>query len=261
MSCLALDWGHLHVRVRGAVEAPAVLFINSLGTDLRMWEGVAERMPGVRAIGFDARGHGLSATPATDWTIEDLAGDAIAVLDALGIARVVVAGCSVGGMVAQHLAAVHPGRVIAAVFSNTAARIGTAESWQARIAAVEAHGMGAIAEAVLERWFAAPFRQGAAHLLWRTMLERCDPAGYAGTCRALARADLGDRIAAIRCPALVLAGAEDQATPAALVRDLADALADARFHLIAGSGHLPAIDNPAGTAALMLDFLGGYVHV
>lgn len=138
MRVLTRPWGHLHFRDSGPSGAPALLFANSLGTDLRMWEAVGERLSGVRTIGFDKRGHGLSATPEGGWDIADLAEDALAILDHLGLERVVVAGCSVGGLIAQALTVRRPERVSALFLSNTAARIGTPESWQVRIDAIEA---------------------------------------------------------------------------------------------------------------------------
>lgn len=255
MRCLTLPWGHLHFHTSGPSGARAVLFINSLGTDLRMWDGVAERLSGFHLIRFDTRGHGLSATPDGDWDVADLAQDAAALLDHLGLETALVAGCSVGGLIAQALALQHPGRTSALLLSNTAARIGTPESWQARIEAVRSGGMIAVASAVLARWFAPDFLEAPEVRLWETMLLRCDPRGYAGTCGALARADLTRDVGRIACPTLCLAGSEDQATPPDLVRATADLIPGARFVCLAGSGHLPAIDAPKETARLLQGLL------
>ncbi len=255
MRVLTRPWGHLHFRDSGPSKAPALLFANSLGTDLRMWEAVGERLPKVRTIGFDKRGHGLSATPEGGWDIADLADDAIALLDHLGLERVVVVGCSVGGQIAQALTIRHPERVSALLLSNTAARIGTPESWQARIDAIEAGGLAAIAPAVLTRWFAPAFLARPDARLWATMLERCDPQGYIATCEALARADLTAEVPRITCPTLCLAGSEDQATPPDLVRATAERIPGARFVVLDGSGHLPAIDAPEATARLIRDLM------
>ena len=255
MRVLHRPWGHLHFRDGGPSSGPAVLFLNSLGTDLRMWDGVAALLPEVRRIGLDKRGHGLSATPDGDWDLADLAGDAMAVLDHLGVARATIAGCSVGGLIAKGIALRHPERVSALLLSNTAARIGTAETWRARIAAVETGGMAAVAPAVLARWFAPDFLSRPEARLWETMLLRCDPRGYTQTCGALARADLTRDVGRIACPTLCLAGSEDQATPPDLVRATAELIPSARFVCLAGSGHLPAIDAPEETARLLEDLL------
>jgi 3-oxoadipate enol-lactonase len=261
MHCLMRPWGHMHFRDDGSKAAPALVFANSLGTDLRMWDEVVALLPDCRCIRFDKRGHGLSACPTEPWTIDDLGRDVIDLMDHLGIARAVVIGCSVGGMIAQSVAAQASGRVAGLVLSNTAAKIGTEEAWQARIDAVQAGGMNSIAEAVLDRWFPANLRKQPKALLWLTMLQRCDADGYAGTCRVLANTDLRAAAATLSMSALVLAGSEDQATPVDLVAAFALTLPHARFEVLDGSGHIPAIDAPEATAAQINTFLTEIAHV
>jgi 3-oxoadipate enol-lactonase len=260
MFCLIRPWGHLNYHISGPEGAPVILWANSLGTDLRMWDAVMALMPGWRHVRFDKRGHGLSATPDTAWTVTDLADDAAAVLRHLRIDRAVMAGCSVGGMVAQALAIGHPGLVRALVLSNTAAKIGTADAWAARAQAVRTGGIAAIAGAVLERWFAAPFRHSDEARLWGTMLLRCDPAGYIGTCDALACADFRTKIAGIKVPTLMIAGTEDLATPADLVAETCAMIPGARLVTMQGSGHIPAIDAPEATVAAINLFLKEHLH-
>ena len=256
MQILMRPWGHMHFVDEGPKDAPAVLFANSLGTDLRMWQSVAAQLPH-RCIRFDKRGHGLSATPKADWMVEDIADDAVALLDHLGIDRAVIAGCSVGGMMAQAFGIHHPARARALILSNTAAKIGTHESWQARIDAVAADGIAAIADVILDRWFPKDFRARDAALPWATMLRRADPVGYIQTCRALSLADLRAGLAGIDLPVLLLAGSEDQSTPPALVAETAALIRGAKLHILQGSGHIPAIDAPDATATAIADFLGG----
>jgi 3-oxoadipate enol-lactonase len=255
MKCLIQPWGHMHYHISGPDDAPAILWANSLGTDLRMWDGVVAQLPGWRHIRFDKRGHGLSFTPQTPWTVTDLAGDAAALLAFLGIKRAVVAGCSVGGMIAQAIAIHHQGLVRALVLSNTAAKIGTAEAWAARIDAVEAGGIAAIRDAVLERWFAAEFRQSDAARPWGTMLLRCDAPGYTGTCGALAKADFRSEVGRIAVPTLMIAGTDDLATPPDLVAETCALIDTAQLVLLQGSGHIPAIDAPEATASAISTFL------
>ncbi len=257
MPCLLRPWGHLNFRDTGDRDAPAILFANSLGTDLRMWDGVIAALPGFRCIGFDKRGHGLSATPSQNWTMEDLASDVVALLDHLGLARAIVAGCSVGGLIAQSLALDHPNRVRALILSNTAARIGTADMWATRIDALRAGGIASVSGAILERWFAPAFLRSPDSLPWQTMLLRCDVMGYVGTCKALATADLSARVPSLSLPVLVLAGSEDQATPPELVAQTAAMIPGARLETLIGSGHLPAIDAPSRTADMIKTFATG----
>jgi 3-oxoadipate enol-lactonase len=256
MQILMRPWGHMHYVDEGPKDAPTTLFANSLGTDLRMWQGVTQRLSH-RCIRFDMRGHGLSATPAADWSVEDIANDAAALLDHLRIARATVAGCSVGGMVAQAFGVHYPTRARALILSNTAARIGTAESWQTRITAIETSGLASIADTVLDRWFPKSFRAKAEALAWQTMLLRTDPAGYVQTCRALSRADLRAGLATLNLPVLLLAGSEDQSTPTALVAETAALIRGAQLFELQGSGHIPAIDAPEATARAISDFTGG----
>ncbi|MBI1173360.1 3-oxoadipate enol-lactonase [bacterium] len=252
MPVLMRPWGHLHYQDKGS--GPPVIFANSLGTDLRMWQDVTPLLPG-RRITFDKRGHGLSATPEAPWTVQDLAADVLALMDHLELASTVMVGCSVGGMVAQAAALAAPARVRGLVLSNCTARMGTPEAWAARIAAIEAHGIGGITDMILERWFPPAFRAMPDCLAWRTLLVHSDQAGYIGTCQALALADLRAEVPRIACPVLMLTGDADLGTPPAQVRETAALIPGARVELLEGSGHIPAIDAPARTAALIAQFL------
>lgn len=253
MQILPRPYGALHLRVEGPQDAPAVLLCNSLGTDLRLWDALMPYLTDWRVIRYDKQGHGLSDLgDGTD--IADHAADAAAILDTLtGPATVI--GCSIGGLIAQRLAADRPDLVRALVLSNTAAKLGTAESWNARIAAVDAGGTAAIADAVMERWFAAPFRAKPELALWRNMLARTPRNGYVAACHALASADQTVATAKLRLPCQVIAGSEDGASPPEIVRATADLIDGAEFHLIAGAGHLPCVESPADMAALLVPFL------
>lgn len=254
MSVLMRPWGHLHYRDQGPRGGLPVITLNSLGTDLRMWQGVADLLPDLRLIGMDKRGHGLSATPAAPWDINDLAGDVLALMDHLAIPRALIAGCSIGGIIAQLLGARHPDRVAGLLLSNTAPKVGTQASWDTRIAAIQAGGLASIAPAILERWFAPAFLASDAVRPWATLLLRNDPEGYIGTCRVLAALDLTAEAPRISAPTLCLTGTADQSTPPDLVRALAASIPGAQVHILEGSGHIPAIDNPAAVAALLADF-------
>lgn len=257
MSVLMRPWGHLHYRLRGADSGLPVVLLNSLGTDLRMWEGVADRLPNLRLIGMDKRGHGLSATPTGDWRLDDLARDALELMDHLGLSRAMVAGCSIGGMIAQRMATLAPDRVAGLFLSNTAMKVGTDESWAARIKGVTEQGLRGLAPQIMERWFAPAFRTTPEAKAWETMLMRGDDAGYIATCRVLAAADLRGTSPAIACPVLLVGGTADASTPEDLVRATAAAIQRARVEIIEGSGHIPAIDNPDATARLLEDFHRG----
>lgn len=261
MQALTRPFGTLHLQVDGPADAPAVVFANSLGTDLRLWDRVLPLLPqGLRYLRYDKRGHGLSAIGGGE-TIADHADDAIALIEAVARGPVVFVGLSIGGLIGQAAASQRPDLLRALVLSNTAARLGTAESWQARIDAVLADGLDSIADAVMERWFAAPFRATPDLALWRAMLTRTPARGYIAACAALAGTDQTEATRALRLPTLVIAGSQDGASPSAVVKATADLIPGAEFHEIAGAGHLPCVETPGEWAALVAPFLKAHAHV
>lgn len=254
----------VHWRQIGPEDAPAVVFANSLGTDFRIWDEVANALAGrYRIVTYDKRGHGLSDEPAGPYSIDGLASDSIALIDHLGIETFAFVGLSIGGMIAQRVAVRAANRIKALVLCDTAAKIGDAAGWNARIAAVESQGLSAIADAVLERWFSSAFRRSRSDELagWRNMLIRSPQAGYVATCAALRDADLRPDAPRITAPTLFAVGCEDGSTPPDLVRQSARLVPQARFELIANSGHLPCIDHPLELANLIAQHFSeaGYV--
>ena len=247
----------LHWREEGDQDGLPVLFSNSLGTDMRLWDPILPLLPaGLRIIRYDKRGHGLSACPSGPYAMGALVGDAEKVLEAAKATGAVIVGCSVGGMTAQGLAAKRPDLLRAAVLSNTAAKIGTRELWDDRIRTVHEKGLAFMAPAIMERWFSKPFRESDAVHPWRRMVETTPPDGYAGVSAAISGTDFHAVVQDIRMPVLAIAGSEDGSTPPDLVRETADLIPGARFELIRGAGHLPMVEKPEAFAALLSDFLG-----
>ena len=260
MQVLNRPWGAMHIRVDGPAGGPVVVFANSLGTDLRLWDALLPLLPpGLRVLRFDKPGHGLSDPGAEGAGIAGLAADAAALIEAEAGGPVIFVGLSIGGLIAQRLAAERPDLLRAVVLSNTAARLGSPESWAQRMAAVRAGGVAAIADTIMERWFAPAFRQGAELPAWRNMLARTPGAGYLAACQVLAETDQTAATAALRLPTLVIAGAEDGATPPDLVRATADLIPGAAYHLIPGVGHLPCVENPVAYAAILNPFLKAHL--
>jgi 3-oxoadipate enol-lactonase len=258
MRAITVAGSALHVAESGPEDGPALVFSNSLGTDFRIWDPLLAYLPaGLRIIRYDKRGHGLSDCPPLPWGMGDHVADLAGVLDALAVRDAVVCGLSVGGMIAQGLAAERPDLVQALVLCDTGARIGNPEMWDNRIAAVEQGGIESLADAILERWFSRRFRAGEPALsLWRNMLIRTPAAGYIGTSMAIRNADLIESTSRLRLPCLAVCGSEDGATPPDLVRETASLIPGSRFELIRGAGHLPCIEQPGELGRLITGFLG-----
>lgn len=247
---------HVHWQEEGDPGGAPVVLAHALGLDLHLWDAVLPLLPpGLRLIRYDLRGHGWSGVLPGPYSMGALVRDAEALLDRLGVKGAVFVGLSLGGMVAQGLAVKRPDLVRALVLSNTAAKISTAEAWHARMGAVRAGGMAAVAGQVIDHWFSRRLRQEGLATPWATRLLAMSPEGYAGCCAALAGADFITTTSGLHLPALVIAGSEDGSTPPDLVRELADLIHHARFRLIRGAGHLAPADRPEVFAAEVADFL------
>ncbi|RZA19570.1 MAG: 3-oxoadipate enol-lactonase [Lysobacteraceae bacterium] len=256
MPFLALPTHRLHYRIDGDA-GPWLLFCNSLGTDLHMWDAqvpaLAERF---RVLRYDRRGHGRSSTPPPPYSLADLGGDALALLDALGIQRAHFCGLSIGGLVGQWLgmhAGVRFGKIVVCA---TAAKIGSVESWNARIEQVQAHGMATLASATAERWFTPSFNTDHADAVARTLASfvAVSVDGYTGCCAALAGADLRGEMARVAVPLLAISGDDDPVCPPHDLQAIADGVADGR-HLVLPGRHIMNIESATAFNAALLEFL------
>jgi 3-oxoadipate enol-lactonase/4-carboxymuconolactone decarboxylase len=255
MAFIKLDELTLHYSLRGPAHAPVLVFINSLGSDWRIWDKVADAfVPSYRVLQYDKRGHGLSDAPPAPYRMRDHAADLLNLLNHLQLDSVVLIGISVGGMIAQELALWRPDKVRALVLCDTGARIGSEQSWNERINSVSQHGLESIADTVLARWFTPDF-DSAARAGWRNMLVRTSAQGYAGTCAALRDCDLRDAVGTLAKPTLVVCGAVDTSTTPELNQALAAAIPNAHYAEIANAAHLPCIEQPDATTRLIADFL------
>lgn len=246
----------VHLRVAGPAGAPALVLLHSLGATQAIWDAQAAALAGAfRVIRPDMRGHGLTEATPGPYGMDLLAGDVLALLDALGVERAHVGGVSIGGMIAQHLAARAPERVASLVLCDTAMAIPTPASWAERAAAVRAGGMRAVADAVLARWVTPDFLEAPAAIGLRTMLLRTDPEGYAGCAEAIGAADLTAATAGLRLPTLVLVGAHDLSTPPQAAAALAACIPGAELEVIEGAAHIPTVQQPLAVTAAMRRFL------
>ncbi|WP_255330634.1 3-oxoadipate enol-lactonase [Paracoccus albicereus] len=243
----------MHVRFDGPEDGPSLVFANSLGTDFRIWDAVVQQLPEWRIGRFDKPGHGLSdRAPIT--SIDSMADDAAALIEVMG-GRAAFVGLSIGGLIGLSLASRHAECVSSLVLSNTAAKIGTTDSWQTRIDTVEQDGLPSIADGVLEKWFSPAFQASDDIAPWRNMLTRTDPQGYADACRAIADADLRNAAPGLDLPVMAIAGSLDGSTPPDLVRETAAMIPGSRFEMIEGVGHIPCVETPDQYATLLRNFL------
>lgn len=252
----------VHYRIDGNPDGAPVVFANSLGTDLRLWDKVIPLLPPELCyIRYDKRGHGLSSLARAPYSMGALITDAELLLDHLKVRDCVFVGLSIGGMIAQGLAVKRTDQVRAMVLSNTAAKIGTPEMWQDRIKAVLENGIESLADSVMERWFSAEFRRTVELHGWRTMLVRQPAEGYAGCSAAISGTDFYTPTSGLRLPTLGIAGSEDGSTPPDLVRETVDLVPGSKFHLIRGAGHLPCVEKPEDYAAALTGFFKETGHV
>jgi 3-oxoadipate enol-lactonase/4-carboxymuconolactone decarboxylase len=239
----------------GPHAAPVVAFSNSLGTSIEMWDGVVRALaPHYRCLRYDARGHGRSAHQAGPAALRDYTDDLLQLLDRLDIGRAHIVGLSMGGMVAQDFASRYPARTGHLALLATASALPPADAWLMRAKTVREAGLGAIVEAVLQRWFSAS-ADPAMVALNRERILAIDAHGYAAACEAIAHADLGAQLAQIKAPTLVVAATEDPVTTVAMGQDLAAGIAGAKFATVANAAHLFAIERAGETADLLLAFL------
>ena len=235
----------LHYELSGRADAPVVMLSNSLGTRLEMWDpqmqALTERY---RVLRYDSRGHGRSDAPDGPYTIDLLADDALGLLDALHIERVHFCGLSKGGMVGQVLGARHGDRLISLALCSTSCHMPARELWEERIRVARKHGMAALADGVVERWFTEAFRREPSIAVDRVRQMILDtPAhGYAACCAAIRDMDLRELIRDIRLPTLVIVGDKDPATPPKMAEEIQSRIPGARLEVVPDAAHLLNIE-------------------
>lgn len=237
----------VHAVVTGPDTGPVVVLSNSLGSTHRMWDAqIGALQQRFRVVRYDTRGHGGSPVTDGPYSIDDLADDVIALLDRLEVQRAHVVGLSLGGMTGLRLAARNPERVDRLAVLCTAARLLPATAWRERAATVRARGAGAVAAAVVQRWFTPHYL--AAHPEVRAdseaMVATTPAEGYAGCCEAIGALDLRGDLAATTAPTLAIAGADDPATPPAKLDEIATGVKDGRLLVVPHAAHLANAEQP-----------------
>ena len=257
MPVIDADGTPISVEVEGRAGAPVLMFSNSLGTNLHMWDEQAKAFAkNFRVVRYDQRGHGKSGAPEGPYSIERLGRDVLAILNALDIPRVTYCGLSMGGMTGMWLARTAPERFDRMIFSNTAPKSQTPDSWNTRIGMVRAKGLEGIADAVLGIWFTKGFREKdpktAARM--REMMVANDPAGYVGCCAAIRDMDQRWAISDIKLPSLIIAGRLDNATPLKDSEFMASRIAGAEL-VVLDAGHISNVEQSAAFTGILEKYL------
>lgn len=243
----------------GPAGAPVVVLSNSLGTTLEMWDAQIPALGSrYRCLRYDTRGHGRSEVVDRPATIDDLSDDLAGLLDALGIPSAHIAGLSLGGMTGQAFAARYPDRVKSLVLMATSAHMPPAQTWAERAEITRSVGMESITKAVIGRWFRPAFLEARPDAVApvREGLLRMDPRGYAVCCGVIATMDLRPRLGSITAPTLVIAGADDPATPVAHSEEIRSRIPDAELVVIPRAAHLLAVERPDAVNGHLLAFVG-----
>ncbi len=242
----------------GAESLPALVLSSSLGTTRELWDAQLPALaPHFRIVRYDHPGHGESPIPESPVTIEDLAAGVVELLDLLEIERASFCGLSIGGAVVMALALGAPDRVDRLALCCTSARFGEPETWRERAGVVRAGGTTAIAKAVLGRWFTQSFADDRPEIVagFREMLESIPSDGYAACCEALALWDARGALEGIQAPTVVVAGADDVATPPSDAAFLAESIPGARLAIVEHAAHLANVEQPEALDRVLLEHL------
>ncbi|HEY4676888.1 MAG TPA: 3-oxoadipate enol-lactonase [Candidatus Angelobacter sp.] len=246
----------LFYRLEGRSDLPPLVLSHSLGCDHGMW---APQMPDMlqhfQVLRYDTRGHGASAIPDGDYTLEQLGQDVIGLADKLGLAKFAFCGISMGGAVGQWMAINAPQRLTALVLANTSPKFGTPDIWDARCKAVLEGGMQAIVDPTMQRFFSAEKQESIWAQSTRAILLGTDPKGYAACCAALRDADMRPALSGISLPTLVIGSDKDPSTPwegngSILAQDIPNAKA-VRLQ----TAHLSNLEQPQAFTTSVLEFL------
>ena len=241
-------------------EGPWLTMSHSLACNLSMWDEQAKLLSGrLKVLRYDTRGHGASSAPPGPYTLEQLADDAKALFDALGIQRTHWVGLSMGGMIGETFALKHPGFFQSMVLADTTSRrpSNAEQMWGERVKIAQAQGMEGVRESTLARWFTESYRQARKDVMERIGQGIVDTpvAGFAGCCAAIANVDLLDRLKEIDCPTLVIVGDQDHGTPPEMAQQIHANIRGSELVTIASAAHLSNIEQPEAFNSALSAFL------
>jgi len=250
----------INYEIHGKEGAPWLVLSHSLACSVRMWDPqIAALKDKYRVLAYDTRGHGGTEAPKGAYTLELLADDLFFLLKELKITQAHYCGLSMGGMIGQTFALKYPGVLKTLTLADTTSRYPAeaAPLWAERIRTAESKGMEALAQATVERWFTEPFRNNSPQIVSevRKLIVSTPVAGYAGCCNAIPKINATARLKEIKCPILVIVGADDPATPVAMAKEIQDNAPGAKLVVLPQAAHLANLEQPAGFTRALRDFL------
>jgi 3-oxoadipate enol-lactonase len=251
---------NMHYELEGPESAPVVTLSHSLATDLSMWDPQAAVLRSeYQVLRYDTRGHGTTDVPEGPYTLEQLAEDVKALLQALGIRKTHFMGISMGGMIAQVLALKYPGVLRRIILCDTSSRIPeeALPIWEERIEVAQKQGMDSLVEATMERWFTASFRRKPLPALdkIRDMIRATPLKGYMGCSRAIMGLNLTERLSGIAHPTLIVVGEEDPGTPVSASQAIHKQIKGSELVILKSAAHLSNIEQQEAFNAAVMDFL------
>ena len=251
---------NINYEIYGREEGDIVMFSHSLGTSLLMWDPQVKALRDrYKILCFDTRGHGDSDVPEGAYTLEELADDAMRLLDVLGIERVHWVGLSMGGMIGQAVALNYPERLKSLILCDTAAKVNEEDQpvWQERIDAVLKDGMKALLQPTLERWFTKPFLEKDPPVvqLIRKLFLSTPVKGFVGCAEAIRKLNYLDRLSEISLPTLIMVGEQDMGTPVEVSKEMHNRIAGSELVIIPSAAHLSNLEQTERFNISLLDFL------
>ena len=247
---------HTAYTLSGRKDATVVMLSHSLGSSGLMWDPQLEMLEQhYRVLNYDTRGHGGSDAPPGDYTLSQLAADALALLDALDIEQVHWVGLSMGGMIGQAMALDHAARLKSVALCDTMARLEPAMQpvWQSRIEQAREQGMASLWPPTAERWLTPPFRArgSEAEAAVRRQFEATPVAGYIGCSQAIRKLDYLDELGVVALPTVIVVGEQDMGTPVAASQAIHERIVGSRLFIIPEAAHLSNIEQPERFNAIL----------
>lgn len=249
----------LNYRFDGPAQGPVVMLSNSLASNLTIWEFQVPALvdSGYRVLRYDSRGHGLSAVPEGPYSIELLTADVIGLMDSLGLEKVHFCGISMGGMVGQTLGTRYGDRLISLVLCSTSAHIAPREIWDERIETVRKHGMGAVADATIDRWFTKDGQERLHEEVEkiRQMILNTSIDGFCACCAAIRDMDQRKSIRTITTQTLVVVGEKDLGTPVSAAELIHERIPFSALRVLSDAAHFLHMEQASAFNHELLEFL------